>query len=78
MTKTITRDDVLRYIFKETSSEENLAIENQLILNSNLMDFYEQSMQILKRVNQLSIEPSERITNNIIDFSDYKRFESIS
>ena len=32
MTKTITQDDVLRYIYKETSDEETLAIEKQLLV----------------------------------------------
>jgi hypothetical protein len=49
MTKTITRDDVLRYVFNETSEEENLAIEKQLIVNSGLMDFYRKSHETFLR-----------------------------
>jgi hypothetical protein len=78
MTKTITRDDVLRYIFYETSEEENLAIEKQLIVNSVLMDFYRKSNETLKSIQNIQLEPSEISTNAILDYSESLRFESIS
>jgi hypothetical protein len=78
MTKTITRDDVLRYIFHETSEEENLAIEKQLIVNSVLMDFYRKSNETLKSIQNIQLEPSEISTNAILDYSESLRFESIS
>jgi hypothetical protein len=78
MTKTITRDDVLRYIFNETSEEENLAIEKQLIVNSVLMDFYRKSNETLKSIQNIQLEPSEISTNAILDYSESLRFESIS
>jgi hypothetical protein len=78
MTKTITRDDVLRYVFNETSEEENLAIEKQLIVNSSLMDFYRKSNETLKRIQNMQFEPSESSTNIILDYSESLKFESIS
>ena len=78
MTKTITRDDVLRYVFNETSEEENLAIEKQLIVNSGLMDFYRKSNETVKNIQNIQLEPSERSTNKILDYSESLRFESIS
>ena len=78
MTKTITRDDVLRYIFNETSEEENLAIEKQLIVNSSLMDYYKLSCETVNEVRKVEIEPSDKVTDNILNFSDALRFESIS
>lgn len=78
MTKTITRDDVLRYIFNETSEEESLAIEKQLIVNSGLMDFYRKSSDMVKRIENLQLEPSEASMSKILRFSDAHRVESIS
>ena len=78
MTKTITRDDVLRYVFNETSEEENLAIEKQLIVNSGLMDFYRKSNETVKNIQSMQLEPSESSTNKILDYSESLRFESIS
>ena len=78
MTKTITRDDVLRYVFNETSEEENLAIEKQLIVNSGLMDFYRKSNETVKNIQNIQLEPSELSTNKILDYSESLKFESIS
>ena len=78
MTKTITRDDVLRYVYNETSLEENLAIEKQLIVNSVLMDFYREMNETVKRIQNLKLEPSEISTNKILEYSDSLKFESIS
>ena len=78
MTKTITRDDVLRYVFNETSEEENLAIEKQLIVNSGLMDFYRKSNDTVKKIQNMQLEASENSTSIILDYSESLKFESIS
>ena len=78
MTKTITEDDILRYIYEETSHEETLAIEKQLLVNTSLMDFYNQSKDTISKVTELQVEPSLNIQNNIMDYSASLKFESIS
>ncbi len=78
MTKTITEDDVLRYLYKETSHEENLAIEKQLIVNSSLMDFYNQTKDTISKVSELQLEPSFNFQNRIMAYSGSLKFESIS
>jgi len=78
MTKTITEDDVLRYIYKETSHEENLAIEKQLFVNVALMDFYNYAKETVSKVGELHMEPSKNIQKRIMDYSGSLKFESIS
>ena len=78
MTKTLTRDDVLRYIYKETSDEETVAIEKRLLVNAPLMDFYSQTKETIRKINEIQLEPSIRSQQNIIDYSDSLNFESIS
>lgn len=78
MTKTITRDDVLKYIYKETSNEEAIAIEKQLLVNASLMDFYNQSKETIRRIGELTLEPSINSQQKIIDYSCSFKFESIS
>lgn len=78
MTKTITRDDVLRYIYKETSNEETVAIEKQLLVNAALMDFYNQSKETIKQLNKFEIKPSQKVQKNILDYSMSLKVESIS
>ena len=77
MTKTITRDDVLLYIYKETSNEENIAIEKQLLENVSLMEFYDQYKETITRINNLKLEPSINSQQNIIEYSGSFKFESI-
>jgi len=77
MTKTRTQDDVLRYIYKETSNEEAVAIEKQLLLNDCMMDFYNQTKEIIKMMNEFQLEPSVNSQNNILDYSGSLKFESI-
>lgn len=78
MTKTFTRDDVLRYIYKETSNEETVAIEKQLLVSASMMDFYNQTKETITRINELQLIPSVNFQNNIIDYSGSLKFESIS
>lgn len=78
MTKTITRDDVLRYIFRETSKEENLAIENELLKNATLMDYYKQSVESIYEVQSLALEPSEKAVSKILNYSESMKPISIS
>ena len=78
MTKTITRDDVLRYIYKETSTEEAVIIEKQLLLNAVLMEYYNQIKDTIRKINELQIEPSINSQQKIIDYSGSFKFESIS
>lgn len=78
MTKIITQDDVLRYIYKETSNEETIAIEKQLLVNASLVDFYNQTKETIRRINELQLEPSINFLNKIVDYSESLKFESIS
>lgn len=78
MTKTITHDDVLRYIYKETSEEENLAIEKQLLVDASLMEYIKQIQSSISKINQLELEPSKKVVQDILSFSSSFRCESIS
>lgn len=77
MTKTITQDDVLRYIYKETSDEETLAIEKQLLENVSLMEFYTQNKETIRRITNLKLEPSINSLQNILEYSGTFDLESI-
>ncbi|NJN25391.1 MAG: hypothetical protein HC819_05165 [Cyclobacteriaceae bacterium] len=78
MTKKITHDDVLKYIYKETSTEETNNVENQLALNNLAMEFYVESMEIISRISELQLEPSMKCQDKILDYSGSFKFESIS
>ena len=78
MTKTITQDDVLRYIYKETANEETVAIEKQLLVNASLMEFYNQTKETIRQLNDLEMKPSQKVQKRILDYSGSFKVESIS
>ena len=78
MTKTITRDDVVRYIYKETSNEETVAIEEQLRANTSLMEFYSQTKETIKKISNFDLEPSKNVHDRIMDYSGSYKVEPIS
>ena len=40
MAKLFTRNDVIRYIYQETSYEENIELEKAFLINPELLDYY--------------------------------------
>ncbi len=78
MTKTITQDDVLRYIFKETSNEESAAIKKQLLVDENLMEYYKEMKDTIRKVKNLELEPSNEVTEKILNQTGLPKYESIS
>ena len=78
MTKTVTQDDVLRYLFKETTKEENLSEETQLLLDEKLLDFYKESKTLICKIKSLSSEPSVDCLKEVVDYSQSRSLHSIS
>ncbi len=78
MTKTITQDDVLRYIFKETSNEESASIKKQLLVSESLMEYYREMKDTVRKVKELELEPSDEVTQKILNYSGSPKYESIS
>ncbi|MFY0626147.1 MAG: hypothetical protein JXR07_07630 [Reichenbachiella sp.] len=69
MTTLFTEVDLIRYLYGESSENENSAIENAAICDS---DFGEElfNMKIdLSRLDNLSFNPSDFILENIFNFS---------
>jgi hypothetical protein len=69
MIKTITHEDLIRYVYKETSENKNSLIENARIwdkeLDSEISDF-----AFLKReIEKIEVRPSKRLTENLLFFS---------
>lgn len=69
MTKTFTYDDVVRYVYSETTDEENLLIVEALAINDDLMNFYLDSLELQKQMNLIMRSPSNRSVSRILDFS---------
>ncbi|WP_017731053.1 hypothetical protein [Nafulsella turpanensis] len=69
MIKTFTPDDLLRYLYKDTSTEETQEIEKALRLDIRLQDQLEQLKADIELLDTLVPEPSESCLNHIMDYA---------
>lgn len=79
MTKTFTYDDVVRYLYAETTQNENDSIAEALALDDDLMNFYLDSLEMKEQMNKIVRTPSDRSIQKIIHFSkQYSQKQSAS
>ena len=69
MTKTFTPNDVLRYLYKETSPAENIKLEQELLIHNDLLDYYVQLTNIKERLDKVRKSPSDSTIQAILDYS---------
>lgn len=69
MTKTFTYDDVVRYLYAETTESENDLIVEALALDDDLMNFYLDSLEIKSQMNKIVRTPSDNSIEKVIRFS---------
>jgi len=67
MNSTITQEDILRYIYKETSAQECLLIEDSLNKDRGLKLFYLESLNALKHLDKVQSSPSPTSISIILD-----------
>ena len=69
MTKTFTYDDVVRYIYSETTESENDLIVEALALDDDLMTFYIDSLEIKSQMNKIIRTPTEKTIGKVLNYS---------
>jgi hypothetical protein len=69
MTKTFTYDDVVRYLYAETSPQENDDIVEALASDSDMLAFYLDSLELQAQMDRIVRTPSDRVTQNILRYS---------
>jgi hypothetical protein len=71
MTKTCTstQNEIIRYIFNETSDSENVFIENCIIKDEELLNFYLECLEIREDLNKIELQPKEKSIINILEYS---------
>ncbi len=70
MTKTFTYDDVVRYIYSETTESENVLILEAMALNDDLMNFYLDTQEIKLQMNKIICNPSDLVISGILKYAD--------
>lgn len=69
MIKTITQDELMKYVYGETSAEENEQIEISLSLDEELKNDLSDFTFIKNEIKKIDLSPSQRMVDNLIFFS---------
>ena len=69
MTKTFTPNDVIRYLYKETTQTENQELEKAMICHAELLDQYVQVESVKTLLDSIKKSPSARVIQDILDYS---------
>ncbi len=71
MIKTFTQDDVIRYVYEETSPEENLLIEDALMSEPDLMTFFLEALELRALMNKIERQPRKNTVQYILNYSKH-------
>ncbi|MBD2756171.1 MULTISPECIES: hypothetical protein [Spirosoma] len=69
MIKTFTQDDVVRYVYEETSPEESLLIEDALMAEPDLMTFFLEALELRALMNKIERQPRTSTVEAILNYS---------
>ena len=76
MIKIFTENDLIRYVYDETSEVENLEIENALLFDSETQEEYTQLVELKSQLSSVEYIPSETSVSNIL--SKAKELQNVS
>lgn len=69
MIKTFTENDLIRYVYGETSENEKTEIENAAVCDPEMDEELRFLKSIYQDLNELVITPSERVISKILNYS---------
>lgn len=69
MTKTFTQDDLIRYLYHETTERETREIDKALICDSELQKQYKELVAMKSQLDVIRMEPSEGCLNGILNYA---------
>jgi hypothetical protein len=68
-TFTSTQNDVVRYLYNETSNRENTLIEEALLYEKDLLDFYLDCADLKSGLDKIQLSPPDRAIERILNYS---------
>lgn len=69
MIKTFTQDDLIRFLYRETSEEETKEINKALLCDSDLQARYKELNALHKQLDKAKLEPSTDSVQNILNYA---------
>lgn len=72
-TFTSTQNDVVRYLYNETSNQENILVEEALLFDKDLLSFYLDCADLKSGMDKVQLSPSDSAIERILSYSrNYK------
>jgi hypothetical protein len=72
-TFTSTQNDVVRYLYNETSNQENIYVEAALLYDKELLNFYLDCADLKSGMDKIQLSPSKSAVDRILSYSrNYK------
>jgi hypothetical protein len=69
MTKTFTPNDVLRYLYKETTNLENRQLEEAMLVHADLLDQHLQLTSAKEQLDKVREVPKEETIQAILEYA---------
>ena len=69
MIKTFTQDDLVRYIYQETTAEESIEIETALVFDEVLSERYNDLRRTVEGLDEVICAPSNVAIDKILSYS---------
>lgn len=77
MIKTFTQNDLVRYIYKETTAEENAEIELAMLFDEKLTDEFAELESVVESLDLAQKSPSDRLVDTILSYSKSYHLHSV-
>ena len=68
-----TQEDLIRYLYKETSKQKTAAIKAALETDWNLQESYQNLLSSHRNLNNISLSPRREVINNILNYAAKKQ-----
>jgi hypothetical protein len=76
MKQTFTNNDLVKFIYKETSAKETLEIQDALAGDFALFDSYQGLMNAYMELPKVTFAPSAAALQNVLNYSSEKTVEA--
>jgi len=69
MIKTFTPNDVLRFLYKETTELESQTLEREMLVHTDLLDEYVGFANVKEQLDTVRLTPSDNTIQAILEYS---------
>ena len=77
MIKTFTRTDLIRFIYKETTKEEEKRIKRALLTDDVLGEEYKSLKKLVRNLDEVQLNPSDEVCEKILLYSKTLNLHSV-